>query len=117
MNQVLPSERGHRPRLLKWRSVNDYDCGSRVSGDVAGGCFGIGNSSGIGFEGRYDYAAIGTVTNLGARLCGEAKSGQIVVSQRVAAEVDTIAELEPLGALSLKGFHGPVRAHNIIGLK
>ena len=85
--------------------------------------FGVGIAKGyatlgrIGFEGRYDYAAIGTVTNLGARLCGEAQPGQIVISQRVAAEVETIAELEPMGALSLKGFHGPVRAHNIIGLK
>jgi class 3 adenylate cyclase len=81
--------------------------------------FGIGVAKGfatlgrIGFEGRYDYAAIGTVTNLGARLCGEARSGQIVISQRVAADVETIAELEPLGSLSLKGFHGPIRAHNV----
>ncbi len=85
--------------------------------------FGIGIAKGfatlgrIGFEGRYDYAAIGTVTNLGARLCGEAKSGQIVVSQRVAAEVEGIVELELLGALTLKGFHNPVRAHNVARLK
>ena len=85
--------------------------------------FGVGIAKGyatlgrIGFEGRYDYAAIGTVTNLGARLCGEAKSGQIVIAQRVAAEVEAIAELEPLGALTLKGFHGPIRAHNVQGMK
>ena len=66
---------------------------------------------------RYDYAAIGTVTNLGARLCGEAKAGQIVIAQRVAAEVEVVAELEPLGALTLKGFHGPIRAHNVVALK
>ena len=85
--------------------------------------FGVGIAKGyatlgrIGFEGRYDYAAIGTVTNLGARLCGEAKSGQIVIAQRVAAEVEAITELEPLGALTLKGFHGPIRAHNVQGMK
>ncbi len=92
----------------------------RVGHDLG---FGVGISQGyatlgrIGFEGRYDYAAIGTVTNLGARLCGEAQSGQIVVSQRFAAQIETIAVLESLGALSLKGFHGPIRAHNVIGLK
>jgi adenylate cyclase len=85
--------------------------------------FGVGIAKGyatlgrIGFEGRYDYAAIGTVTNLGARLCGEAKHGQIVISQRVAAEVEAVAELEPLGSLALKGFHSPVRAHNVQGLR
>ncbi len=85
--------------------------------------FGVGIAKGyatlgqIGFEGRYDYAAIGTVTNLGARLCGEAQSGQIVVSQRVAAEIEAIAELEPLGALALKGFHSTIRAHNVVCLK
>lgn len=71
----------------------------------------------IGFDGRYDYAAIGTVTNLGARLCSEAKPGQIIISQRVAAEVEDIAMLEPLGALTLKGFQNAIRAQNVVGLK
>jgi class 3 adenylate cyclase len=71
----------------------------------------------IGFEGRYDYAAIGTVTNLGARLSGEAQSGQIIISQRVAASIESIAELVEIGSLALKGFHNPIRAHNIVRLK
>lgn len=85
--------------------------------------FGVGIAQGyatlgrIGFEGRYDYAAIGTVTNLGARLCAEAKSGQILVSQRIAAAVEGTAILEPLGALTLKGLHNPIRAFNVAGLK
>jgi class 3 adenylate cyclase len=85
--------------------------------------FGVGIAKGyatlgrIGFENRYDYAAIGTVTNLGARLCGEAQSGQIVVSQRVAVEIESFANLEALGTLTLKGFHSPMRAHNLVGLK
>ena len=85
--------------------------------------FGVGIAKGyatlgkIGFDGRYDYAAIGTVTNLGARLCGEARHGQIVISQKVAADLDQLAELEPLGALTLKGFHSPIRAHNVVRLK
>ena len=70
----------------------------------------------IGFEGRWDYGAIGTVTNLAARLCGEAKAGQILLSQRVAGSVEGFAELEDIGDLTLKGFQRPVKAHNITRL-
>src|SRR5881628_1958020 len=58
----------------------------------------------IGFEGRWDYGAIGTVTNLAARLCGEAKAGQVLISSRVAGVVEDLVELEEIGRLSLKGF-------------
>ncbi len=71
----------------------------------------------IGFEGRWDYGAIGTVTNLAARLCGEAQSGQILISQRVVGSVEDIAEVEPVGELQLKGFLKPVPAFNLVGLK
>jgi class 3 adenylate cyclase len=71
----------------------------------------------IGFEGRWDYGAIGTVTNLAARLCGEAKPGQVLVSQRVLASVEEVATAEPVGELQLKGFLRPVPAFNVIGLK
>ena len=64
----------------------------------------------IGFEGRYDYGAVGSVLNLASRLCDAAKPGQIVVSQRVLAEVDEIVKAEPLGALTLKGFGKPLEA-------
>jgi class 3 adenylate cyclase len=83
--------------------------------------FGVGIAQGyatigaIGFEGRWDYGAIGTVTNLAARLCGEARPGQILVSRRVIATVEGL-EVEPLGELSLKGFHRPVTAFNVVGL-
>jgi adenylate cyclase len=69
----------------------------------------------IGFEGRRDYGAIGTVTNLAARLCGEAKGGQILVSQRVRGSIEDIAKTEPVGELALKGFHKPVHAFSIVG--
>ena len=62
----------------------------------------------IGFEGRWDYGAIGTVTNLAARLCGEAKPGQTLISQRVLASVEDLVEVEPVGELQLKGFLKPV---------
>jgi adenylate cyclase len=70
----------------------------------------------IGFEGRFDYAAIGSVTNLAARLCGEAAPWQILVTQRVHAEAEDIVASEPVGELTLKGFSRPVRAFNIRGL-
>jgi class 3 adenylate cyclase len=68
----------------------------------------------IGFEGRYDYGAVGSVMNLASRLCDEALPGQIVVSQRVLAAVEHIADVEPVGALSLKGFGKPVEAFGVL---
>jgi class 3 adenylate cyclase len=71
----------------------------------------------IGFEGRLDYGAIGTVTNLAARLCGEAQGGQILISQRVNAAVSELAETEPCGELNLKGFHRPMAVFSVSRLK
>jgi adenylate cyclase len=71
----------------------------------------------IGFEGRWDYAAIGTVTNLAARLCSEAAGGEILVSQRVLANVEQLADVEPGEALNLKGFHRPVVTFRVRGMK
>jgi adenylate cyclase len=85
--------------------------------------FGVGIAQGyatlgkIGFEGRFDYAAIGTVTNLAARLCGEAAGGQILISQRVYAAVEALAVADQVGELSLKGFVKPVPAYNVWALK
>jgi class 3 adenylate cyclase len=84
--------------------------------------FGVGIAQGyatlgqIGFEGRFDYTAIGTVTNLAARLCAEAKDGQILITQRVAAAVGELAELEPLGNLALKGLSRPVAVLNVCSI-
>jgi class 3 adenylate cyclase len=71
----------------------------------------------IGFEGRFDYAAIGTVTNLASRLSDEAKARQILISKRVYAEVGELVQVEPVGELVLKGLHSPVTAYNVLGLK
>jgi adenylate cyclase len=71
----------------------------------------------IGFEGRWDYAAIGTVTNLAARLCGEAKGGQILVPSRLAGAVEHLIETEEVGTLTLKGLLKPVPALNVVTLK
>jgi class 3 adenylate cyclase len=70
----------------------------------------------IGFEGRMDYGAIGTVTNLAARLCGEAAGGQILISSRVVAAVEDIVEAEEVGSLALKGLARPVPTWSVRGL-
>jgi len=70
----------------------------------------------IGFEGRRDYGAIGSVCNLASRLCSEAAAGQILVSQKVLGFVEELVTAEPVGALNLKGFHKPVPAFNVTGL-
>ncbi len=71
----------------------------------------------IGFEGRWDYSAIGTVTNLAARLCGEAPGDQILIAHRVYTGVETLVEVEPQEVLTLKGFRRPVIAYRVRGLK
>lgn len=82
--------------------------------------FGIGISHGyatmgtIGFEGRFDYAAIGTVANVASRLCDEAKSGEILISARVLMEVENAVAAEPTGELTLKGIRRPVSVYNVL---
>ena len=71
----------------------------------------------IGFEGRWDYGAIGTVTNLAARLCGEAKPGQILISPRLLPEVEDLLEVEEVGLLAVKGLARPVKPLNIVRLR
>ena len=89
-----------------------YDLGIGIG--IAQGYATIGA---IGFEGRLDYGAIGTVTNLAARLCGEAQSGQILTNQKTLGAIAEWVQAEPQGELSLKGLASPVRAHNIIALR
>jgi adenylate cyclase len=85
--------------------------------------FGVGVAQGfatlgrIGFDARFDYTAIGTVTNLAARLCAEANDGQILITHRIAGAVEDIADLEPLGELTLKGLSRPTPVHNVRGLR
>ena len=71
----------------------------------------------IGFEGRQDYAAIGSVTNLAFRLCTEAAGDQILISQRIHAVVADLVNAKEIGPLQLKGFHRPVPAYEIVELK
>jgi adenylate cyclase len=84
--------------------------------------FGVGVAQGyatlgrVGFEGRFDYTAIGNCTNLAARLCAEARPWQILVSPRVHAAVEEFVTSEPVGELTLRGFSRPVATFNVVGL-
>ena len=81
--------------------------------------FGVGIAQGyatlgrIGFEGRFDYAAIGTVVNLAARLCSEAGDGKILIDRKVHAAIEMLAITEPAGELLLKGLHRPIATFNV----
>jgi adenylate cyclase len=116
-----PAERAIRMALVMRERVAQLTVTWRKRGyDLD---FGVGIAQGyatigaIGFEGRWDYGAIGTVTNLASRLCGEAKPGQIVVSKRLLGTIEELVETEPVGELALKGFLRPVTAYNIVRLK
>jgi adenylate cyclase len=97
--------------MLTWRR-HGYDLDLAIG--IAQGYATLGA---IGFEGRLDYGAIGTVTNLASRLCADASANQILVSQRVWAEVEQLVEAAAAGYRHLKGFHNPVLAYNILHLK
>ena len=83
----------------------------------AGIALGYATCGEVGFESRSDYAAIGTVTNLASRLADEATAGQILVAQRLYAEVEDEVEAEPAGEFTLKGFRRPVAAFNVIAVR
>lgn len=82
--------------------------------------FGIGIDKGyatlgkIGFEGRFDYAAIGTVTNTASRLCDNAEADQILISQKVFIDVEDMVNIEKVGDLDLKGLHRSIIAYNVL---
>ena len=71
----------------------------------------------IGFEGRYDYGAVGPVTNLASRLSTHAAIGQTLISQRVLAEVEDVVDAAPVGEVELKGFGRPVVPYEVRGLR
>ena len=93
-----------------WRRLG-YDLALRV-----GIAHGYATLGAIGFEGRWDYGAVGAVTGLAIRLCGEAAGGQILVTARVASAVEGVVAHEEVGALSLRGFVRPVPTVSVRGL-
>jgi adenylate cyclase len=116
-----PSERAVRMAVEMRDAVADLAVAWRKLGYELG--FGMGIAHGyatigrIGFQGRYDYSAIGTVVNLAARLCAEARSSQILVDGKVYAAVEKVADIEPAGELVLKGIQRPVAAFNVRALR
>jgi class 3 adenylate cyclase len=99
MQQAFVPIAGH------WQKRGGFELGLGVG--VAQGYATLGA---IGFEGRQDYAAIGNVTNLAARLCAEAAAGQILVDRKTCAALEGAFDFEPVGPLTLKGFDKPVPA-------
>ena len=96
---------------VRWRKLgHDLDFGVGIAQGYA-------TIGAIGYEGRWEYGAIGSVPNLAARLCGEAKPGEILIPQRLLGSVEELVESESLGELALKGFHRPVAAYRVLGLK
>ena len=116
-----PSVRAVQMAVRMRDEIAELDAKWREHGHELG--FGIGIAHGyatlgcIGFEGRFQYSATGTVANLACRLCDAARNGQILVDAKVHTAVETLAEDEPAGELVLKGFHQPVRAFNVHKLK
>ncbi len=94
----------------KWRRLG-HDIGFGIG--IAHGFATLGT---IGFEGRFDYAAIGTVSNVASRLCDEANPGQILISARVLLAVENVVTVEPVGEFMLKGIRRPMSAYNVIAV-
>ena len=94
--------------MEKWRQLG-HDVGFGIG--IAHGFATLGT---IGFEGRFDYAAIGTVSNVASRLCDEAKAGQVLISPRVLAAVENAVKVEPVGEFELKGIRRPLAAYNVV---
>jgi class 3 adenylate cyclase len=122
-NDPVPVENPARQAVLMALEVRDAigqltDKWRRFGHDIG---FGIGIAHGfatlgtIGFEGRFDYAAIGTVSNVASRLCDEAKPGQILISPRVLVAVEDAVRVEPVGEFELKGIRRPLAAYNVVG--
>ena len=116
-----PSERAVRMAVAMRQRVAELAVRWRKLGHDLD--FGVGIAQGyatigaIGFEGRVDYGAIGNVTNLAARLCGEARPGQILVARRVFTAVEELIEAAPVGELALKGFSRPIPTYEIGALR
>jgi len=113
------AEKGVRLALAMRAAALELSAGWKKRGVDLG--LGIGIAQGfatvgaIGFEGRIDYGAIGTVTNLASRLCQQAKAGDIILSQRIHSEVSELVDAEDLGELQLHGFARPTRAFRCTG--
>jgi GAF domain-containing protein len=108
---ALAAQEGVRELAAAWRK-RGIDLGLGIG--MAAGYATLGR---VGFEGRYDYGALGAVTNLAARLTAHALPGQTLIDQRVFAAVEDEVEAEPVGELELKGLGRPVVAYAVSGVR
>ena len=111
ISMALAMQQQFAPLRAAWKKRGfDLDLGIGIAQGYA-------TLGAIGFEGRWEYACIGSVANLAARLCSEARGGQILTNQKTIARVEDTTQAEPLGELTLKGIAQPVVAFNITGAK
>jgi adenylate cyclase len=111
VRMALAMQQQFMPLRAAWRKRGyDLDLGIGIAQGYA-------TLGAIGFEGRWDYACIGSVSNVAARLCSEAKGGQILTDQKTLSRIEDVVDGEPLGELTLKGMAYPVPVFNITGVK
>ncbi len=111
VRMALAMQAGFAPLRAAWKKRGyDLDLGM-------GFVQGYATLGAIGYEGRWDYACIGSVTNLAARLCSEAKGGQILTNQKTLARIEDLVDSTSLGAVALKGISHSVAVFNVTGLK
>lgn len=111
VRMALDMREGLSVLVTTWRA-RGFDLGFGIG--IAVGFATLGQ---IGFDRRFEYAAVGAVTNLASRLCDEARSGQIVVSRNLLGRIEARVDAAPLGELLLKGFSQPIEAYDILGLR
>jgi adenylate cyclase len=111
VRMALAMQQQFVPLRAAWRKRGyDLDLGIGIAQGYA-------TLGAIGFEGRWDYACIGSVSNVAARLCSEAKGGQILTDQKTLSRIEDVVDGEPLGELTLKGMAYPLPVFNITGVK
>jgi len=124
-NDPLPCP-DHAVRAVRMAMAMNQEMTQLIEGWTKRGLhlgFGVGISTGyatlghIGTEEQFHYTAIGSVVNLASRLCDQAKSGEILISEVVYAEAEAFVTVTPGGELTLKGFPKPVAAHRVVGIR
>jgi class 3 adenylate cyclase len=111
VRMALAMQARFRELALAWRK-REYDLDLGIG--IAAGYATLGK---IGFEARWEYSAVGSVVNMASRLCDEAQGGQILLGPRAYAAVEGSVLVQPIGPLTLKGFHRPVPSFNVIAEK
>jgi len=111
ISMALAMQQQFAPLRAAWKKRGfDLDLGIGITQGYA-------TLGAVGFEGRWEYACIGSVANLASRLCNEAKGGQILINRKSYSRIEDVVEAEPLGDLVLKGIAQPVPVLNITGVK